>query len=290
MRTVLPIMLIGIAMNACSGVSDTGTDPSPWKSPDGPPMPSTSAESAEAAVGEPATLVQESVLAEIEVDDQRITFIQWGSGDDALLALKVRGSAERGNALDELYARQGELTLLEIFQALAPEGSVPPPALVAAHADQAQALGRADKGVRAIEKSVFNPPAGTSACAEALTFPPPIVWNPKFLGAPFGGTNYFCTGSPLQSGTSTPTSTSCTHLSTQRQRVGVCKASAGTDVIATYFAGFAGQWVQVGSNDTVHSGQYAFIEFLAQSSPYRAAVLGTSGATNGYGIRAGTGG
>jgi hypothetical protein len=289
MRRLLLVVLASMATNACSEAYDdtTLTGAAEPLSPGVLTTEEAAPDSASMGGGEPGTLVEEHVLAELVVGEEQISFLQWGSAENAQLALKVSGAADQGSVLDALYAREGELTLLEIFQALAPAGSIPPPAVAAAHADQVAALDRGNEGVRVVEKNtVFTPPAGVSACNVPLMFPPPIVWNPLHVAAPFGN-SYLCTGNPLQLARTLPTSSSCTNVTTKRQRVGACSIS--TQMSAAVGFGSATSW-SVTDTTVLPPNRYTMWEFLPSTTAKRMAVVGFAPDSVIYGTRAGIGG
>ncbi len=92
---------------------------------------------------EEGQLAERTVLAELEVADTTITFVQNGNGEGAMLAVEVLGSTQTTSPLQRIQAEQ-DLTMLEMFNALAPEGSEAPEALRAVHSEQAAAFGRQD--------------------------------------------------------------------------------------------------------------------------------------------------
>jgi len=287
MRKLLLVALVSMAMNACSEANDatmlTGT-----AEPVSPDMMTTEGavpDGASIGEDEPGNSVEQQVLAELVVGEEQINFLQLGSAEDAPLALQVSGPADRGSVLDALYAREGELTQLEVFQALAPAGSIPPPALVAAHADQLAAMGRIDDGVRVVDKAVaLNPPAGKTACDLSLIFDARFVWNPVNVLAPFGNA-FLCTGTSGQGGSGSPTSSSCTEFTTRRQRVGACSINGA--ISAGVGFGNAATWT-VNSTTVLAPNQYVFWEFTPSTTPRRLAAVGFASVI--YGLRAGIGG
>jgi hypothetical protein len=289
MRNLLLAVVVSMATNACSEANEatklTGTEES--LSTDMLTTGEAAPDSAGIGAEEPGNVVEAQVLAELVVGEERISFLQLGSAADAPLALRVTGSAERGSVLDALYAREGELTQLEVFQALAPAGSIPPPAVAAAHADQVAALGRVDDEIRVVEKGIpRTPPPGVSACDVASMFGPPFLWSPLQVAAPFGN-SYLCTGTPIEIGRTLPTASSCTHFTTKRQRVGACSISL--PMSAALGAGSGVGWTV--SDTTVFAPNQSFFwELPPSSTPVRAAVVGFASDDTIYGTRAGIGG
>lgn len=289
MRRLLLVVLVSMATNACSEANHatTLTGTAEALSPDVLTTAEGAPDSASIGAEEPGNVVEEHVLAELVVGEERISFLQWGSAEDSPLALQVSGSMEQGSVLDALYAREGELTLLEVFQALAPAGSIPPLAVAAAHADQVAALNRVDDGVRVVEKgTVLTPPAGVSSCDVPLMFPPPIVWNPLHVAAPFGN-SYVCTGTPLELDRTLPTASSCTHFTTSRQRVGACSLTDPMSAAVGFDS--QGNW-SVTDTTVLPPNSYTFWEFLPSTTSRRMAVIGFASDSTIYGTRAGVGG
>ena len=98
----------------------------------------------------PAPLASENVLAEIDVDGQVVTFLRAGDGPHAPLLMMTRGSSAGEDAVARVE-REGELTFLEIFQALAPDRA-PPEALIESHAVAVAAIDRSEGRSRSVEK------------------------------------------------------------------------------------------------------------------------------------------
>ena len=94
--------------------------------------------------------IDEEVLHEVTALGQKIEFVNVtprDGDDDRLLAISARprGTVDVVGALFEEY---GPLTMLELFRAVAPAGTVPDQRLVASHVSEAAVLGRADSAVR----------------------------------------------------------------------------------------------------------------------------------------------
>lgn len=176
--------------------------------------------------------------------------------------------------------------MLEIFEAFASEDQIPPPELVDAHAEQAEALSRADDGMRLVPKQQF-PPAGQSPCNTDLTFPPPFVWSAVEFAS--FGRFFICTGLPVQTGTAL-TSSSCTLATTNRQRVSICNVTSPTNVPANAGFGVPGGALQTTSVVNVNPGQYMVWEYLPSGTARRLAVEALGGAGSIYGLKAGVGG
>jgi hypothetical protein len=122
-----------------------------------------------------AELASETVLHEFESGGDKIKISSFTGADDSrTLMMQVDGSAFRPLVVDRLLGESGVLTFLEIFNALAPAGQSPDPALVQNHAREALALGRDTEAIlavrfdalRGIEKSI------TTAACSAFAFPP----------------------------------------------------------------------------------------------------------------------
>lgn len=266
----VPLLALNLALAACA-CGDAGDPHDP---------------AFEGSDGVEPMRVQEDVLAEINVGNQTVKFLQLGEGEEAALILTTSGNIDEGNVVDSLRAAAGELTLLEIFQALAPADQEPPPALVHAHADEVIALGRDGDQIRVVEKAQ-TPPPGVSPCADSLHFPAPFVWSPAFGTAAPGGIHYLCTGAPIQTGGGDPQSTACTHFTTSRQRVGICDG----DVNVVGYAGYGtqgGGWFAT-ANVAVPSGQYQTWDWGPSATMRRLAAVGRAPAGQFYGLRSGIG-
>lgn len=238
----------------------------------------------------PANAAKQEILAEIDVDGEVVTFLRLGEGMDATLAMTSRGSISNPSSLQGLIDRDGALTFLETFQALAPD-VIPPEALVQSHPVEAAAMNRADHRVRSIDKAV--PPPGVNVCDDSLFFFTPLSWtNVTRGGALSGGDAYTCVsntgtgGGQLAGGQ--PSSTTCTFATTLRKMAGLC--NRGTANMSS-FAGFgsATTWSTTDS-ESVPTGEYIRWDLAASATAQRLAAVGISSFGGGasYGLRAGT--
>jgi hypothetical protein len=102
---------------------------------------------ANAATGSPLTVVDK-----LDVEGMHYSFVSTDQG----LGMDIVGPATAGKpAVFRLMERYGELTTLEYYLALAPEGAAPDARLIAAHDLESQALGRADNAVLQVK---LDPP------------------------------------------------------------------------------------------------------------------------------------
>jgi hypothetical protein len=277
---------LGFSCVACGAAptSETGTAADTY----GETIPIT-ATAKETLPAIPSVVAQETVLSEIVLSDQIYTFLdEFSAGEESTLLLKTTGSIAQGNILDTLRRTEGDLTMLEIFEALAPD-RVPPDELVAAQAEEARALGRSDSEDRLVEKS--QPPPGVSPCDPSLFIFSPLTWTNTDNGtAAFDA--FQCVSNLAvhdDSGRGAPTSSSCTYATTNRTMVGVCLAGSGPSIVTQAGFGSASTW-QLTSSTTVPRGQYLRYDQAPSSTPRRLAVLGITGGSGAtYGLRAGEG-
>jgi hypothetical protein len=125
--------------------------------------------------GSPGAAVEgrESVLAELDVGYGVIRFHELTS-PDGTRSLAMSETAPAGlktTPLDSLL-RQGRLTSLEIFQAIAPDLPVPP-AIANAHPFEAAALGRTSEAVRQARFDKNAPAAMSVASCESFVYQDP---------------------------------------------------------------------------------------------------------------------
>jgi hypothetical protein len=256
-------------------------------------LPGDTGASPEAAddLGAPATVGKEQVLAKLAVGGETYTFLRFGEGADAELGLLTEGQIGNQSVLQGLLENEGELTLLEIFQALAPNGTAPD-ALVQSHATEVNALGRSDSRVRLVEKT--KPPTGLNVCDVSLSFWTPIVWTNKFLqGVASGGDAYMCLSNvdagKFQSGGGQPNTNSCTFTTSLRRMLALC--NNGNKAVTTYYAsGTTGNWTTYASSSTAVN-EYKRYDFAASDIKRRTAIVGLTsfGHGEGYGLRSATG-
>jgi hypothetical protein len=238
----------------------------------------------------PANVAKQEVLAEIEVDGEVVTFLRLGEGTDATLAMTSRGSISNQSPLQGLIDRDGALTFLETFQALAPD-ALPPEALVQSHPVEAAAMNRDDQRVRSVDKNV--PPPGVNVCDDSLFYFTPLTWtNVTRGGALSGGDAYICVSNTGSGGGQVaggqPSPTVCTFATTLRKMAGLC--NRGTANMSS-FAGFgsATTWSTTAS-ESVPTGEYIRWDAPASTTPQRLAAVGISSFGGGasYGLRSGT--
>jgi hypothetical protein len=128
------------------------------------------AEPANGPVGEVAS---EAIHHEFQSGGDKVKISSFfGADGSETLMMRVEGSTFRSLVADRLLEKAGPLTFLELFRELAPAGATPDAALVASHAVEAAALGRAGDSVVDID---FDPSEGiekvsTSACT-SFAFP-----------------------------------------------------------------------------------------------------------------------
>jgi hypothetical protein len=246
--------------------------------------------SSSAGNAQPANVAKQEILAEIDAEGEIVTFLRLGEGAGATLAMTTRGSIANGSALQGLLEREGALTFLETFQALAPDRAAPE-ALIASHPIEAAAMSRDDARVRSVDKTV--PPPGVNVCDDSLFYFAPLTWsNESRGGALSGGDAYICVSNTGagdgQLGGGQPSSTTCTFATTLRRMAGLC--NRGTANMST-FAGFgsATTW-ETTASAAVPTGEYFRWDGAASATPQRLAAVGISSFGGGasYGLRAGT--
>lgn len=92
---------------------------------------------------------QSVVVASLEVQGMQYAFVD--SGHDVGIGLSITGPESAGRPrVYDLFEQFGDLTMLEVYLALAPEGATPDERLVAAHDAEAKAMGRADNEVKMV--------------------------------------------------------------------------------------------------------------------------------------------
>jgi hypothetical protein len=230
---------------------------------------------------------EEQVIAEFALDGQTVTFVRLVSEDSADLALRTLGDIGSGDQLEALYAREGALTMLELFEALSPPGERAPDALIDAHAEQARAIGRDTVEARTIEKQAHNPPPGVSPCANSLIYDS-HNWTSQPQLASLGGTSYLCAVPPNQAGSGQPAAGTCTGFTSNRQRAGACKPAGGTNLSLHFgYAVSGGSWFTTSPSIVVAPGQYWYVEFAPSATPRRLAAVAISPANNAYTLKAG---
>lgn len=277
-KLLVSTLFVGSLAAGC-GAEDLSTE-----SPLGPLVPATTA--SPQADGVAAVEVKEEVIAKIEVQDQTYTFLRVDIGPESTVMLRTRGSVDRGNILDAIRARDGELTMLETFQALAP-GRVPPAALRDSHEREAQILGRSSAQVRLVDKTL--PPAGVSPCDNSLFFFSPLTWVNQASAASFWDA-YICVTNNSELGRGIPTSSSCNFYTTQRMMAGIC-VLAGQPSVTNYavYGPQGGTWSST-SSTTVPGGEYARWDWGVSGTPKRMGTVGLVGSQfPAYGLRSGVG-
>lgn len=277
-KLLVPTLFVGALGIGC-GEADL-----PTESPLGPLVPATAASSQ--ADGEAAVELKENVIAEIKVQDQTYTFLSIDSDLETTVLLRIRGSADRGNLLDAIRARDGELTMLETFQALAPD-RVPPAALRDSHEREARLLGRSSTQVRLVDKTL--PPAGVDPCNNSLFFFSPLTWvNQKIAGSFWDA--YVCVTNGSELGRGIPNSSSCTYYTTQRMMAGICVLGGQPSVTNYTVWGYQGGSWNATSSSTVPAGEYIRWDWGVSTTPKRMGTVGlVGGQFPGYGLRSGEG-
>jgi len=243
-----------------------------------------------------AELIQERVLAEFDVGGEHHTFLQWGSGSDAMLAHRVQGAADAISPMVSLLDQEGaRLTTLEVFRALAPEGLEPPPELQERHVREAQALGRddsvlevtIDKAQHVVSTGALNPPAGMVACDSSLFFPPQTFWTSQVITSGSGNSFLCATGTDATVGTQSgiPDTNSCPFSTQAPMMVGVCTTSSSSARPVAFF-GFPDNW-QFTPAVPLNPNQYVIWNTVADLDNHRMAAFVTSSSNFQYGLRAG---
>jgi hypothetical protein len=118
-----------------------------------------------------ATSAERSVIADVESGGARVEFLQFQAADQTLLAILESGPITTQAMPVERLSAAYRLTMLEIFYALSPNAEAPG-ALLDAHAEQAQALGREDTSEVVRVPFDATPPIDKSiASCEQWVFP-----------------------------------------------------------------------------------------------------------------------
>lgn len=109
-------------------------------------------------------------LQQIEVDGERISFEEHATPEGDVLMMREVVSARRQPLGVLLMQQRPDLTMLEIYHALAPEGPEPHERLVASHVPEVAAMGRQDASVQRVD---FEVPVGieklsTSTCTSSI--------------------------------------------------------------------------------------------------------------------------
>ena len=174
-------------------------------------------------------------LQTVQVGLERLDFFD---ADGSIWISSTRPNQVPWFAIDVLEQAAGvQLTPLEIFAALAPEGLAPHDRLIEDHLSQTQALGRADNAVIRVE---FEPPPIEKTIS-------PAQCSSLILGAGF----------PSLSLDNVATVNACTvtcgsFIQTNRQRVGICNngpaTASATATISSEGAGSASTSASVPAN------------------------------------------
>jgi hypothetical protein len=232
----------GDGSNSAGDAVATGMDP---VDVDTPMSPGEARGTAVVAHGPFAADADEELLHEVSVLGQDIEFVGIGSPgaeEQRVLAVTKRPRASV-DVIQTLFEVNGPLTMLEVFLAVAPPGSVAHPRLVTSHVTEARALGRIDGAVREVSRpaskgdeleaaEVAKATLRTGAeadCRAALFSPDALnVWTRVSLlpHASTAGQNagFVCTGG--ETGTfQAPGTNICTRGFTQPLKVGACAFS-----------------------------------------------------------------
>lgn len=257
---------------------------------------------------ETAPPAEETVLNELEVFGQRLEFIELKGIDDTetlLMVHSVADSRER-DVIDVLAEENGPLTLLEMFSALAPEGTSPHRALVRSHRREAMALGRTDvetvvgatlsrsydqNQADALRLLAAFPTNYRQTCQNAIfqntvsTVWTRVVTAPHTLSdEPPADNAFLCAGGA--GGLFVPSSPSfMCNLSRdyyqQPLRVGLCHGSFDSpSTVYQFAASFQGSPMSFSTPRTLVFGQNAFTTYSATSALKRAAVVNYPSAPN----------
>lgn len=159
---------------------------------------------------EESETAQQQVLHSFEVAGVELTVSNFVSADGTeVVMMSERGSAYRRPLLSTLLQQEENLTSLEAFLALVADGERPHELLVAAHAEEATAMGRSDV---AIQRLAFEPERAIekispSACQAELI----RGWHPSessFFSAKVSvsGFTYNCLGNSCANHTTNWTS------------------------------------------------------------------------------------
>jgi hypothetical protein len=277
-KLLVPTLFVGLLGIGC-GEANLSTE-----NPLGPVVPATAASSQ--ADGVAAVELKDDVIAEIKVQDQTYTFLSIASDSETTVMLRIRGSVDRGNLLDAIRARDGELTMLETFQALAPDRA-PPAALRDSHEREARILERSSTQVRLVDKTL--PPAGVDPCDSSLFFFSPLTWLNQKSAASFWDA-YICVTNGSQMGRGVPNSSSCTYFTTRRMMAGICVGPGEPSVTNyTVYGSQGGSW-NATSSITVPGGEYARWDWGASTNAKRMGTVGlVGGQFPGYGLKSGEG-
>jgi hypothetical protein len=158
----------------------------------------------------------------------------------------------------------GDLTSLEKYYAIAPEGDVPNEELIDYHMDESLALGRSDSAVRRIQFDADDmPPLVEKILAfdcQALIFPAAENWINKFFtfGTPPGPVAICTKG------------TACNAFTTLRMRVGSC--TDGTGGLASWSHSWRHQessWSTVNSPFAMGPNTFVIVNWGASIFPAR---------------------
>lgn len=136
---------------------------------------------------------ERTLLAQFDVADTTITFVENRSGEATVLAVEVLGKAQTQSPIQRISAER-DLTMLEMFYAFAPEGSEAPEALRTAHSEQAAAFGRED--VQSVLEVAFdqNTPVEKSAsgCSNLIfNYGSWVVFNKKSKNSQSGASTLY---------------------------------------------------------------------------------------------------
>jgi hypothetical protein len=233
-RALGALTVLSLSVSACGSAGDSPDVTAPESAP--------GAEQVDESAQDDPMLTTE-VLNEFSIGEHSFSFRRLGrdeaNGEPGTVALVETYHAQ--DYLTALREQYGELTLLEVFHAFAPEGEQPDPALVTSHAYEAQVLSRAEPSVvkrvdgreLRVEKDTGQScPTGTGL------LPPiaPLVYTSKqaFLVNITDTEIYLCTGNPQKSGVGTPSG--CTqHSQSKYQVAAACIHSSNRDRASAWF-------------------------------------------------------
>ncbi|HTV23537.1 MAG TPA: hypothetical protein VMG12_32835 [Polyangiaceae bacterium] len=110
----------------------------------------------------------EQVLHVADVEGQHLEFVSLAPDAESAPMYSVNSTLHRGHReiVGALFEHYGPLTMLEVFNAVAPFDAAPSE-IVRAHADEARAIGRANDDVLAVDLDWVEPP-GAAGAPDAL--------------------------------------------------------------------------------------------------------------------------
>jgi hypothetical protein len=243
-------ILIGAA--ACGDGNGTATDIDTRTDPTEP------GESAILESQPVASTADEELLHSVSTSGQTIDFVRIAAadGEEQRIVAMSKRTRDSVDVVEALFEDYGPLTMLEVFRAVAPSGTVPHPRLVESHVIEAGVLGRTSAEVRVVsaqaaidaqsagddvEKATLR--AGAAAdCRTALFTPDEFnVWTRVSMlpheSSAGSNAGFVCTGG--ETGTfQSPGTNVCTRGFAKPLKVGACGFSDDSSA-AVFQVGFA---------------------------------------------------